>query len=74
MQTPNAANIARFNGFADCYDAHRPSPPAAMVDVLTQLAHVERPGLMVDLGCGARGCDARLGGRAKKIIGIDPNR
>jgi hypothetical protein len=39
-------------GFADCYDAYRPRPPAALLDVLLQIAHTTRPDLIVDLGSG----------------------
>ncbi|HEX2970924.1 MAG TPA: class I SAM-dependent methyltransferase [Tepidisphaeraceae bacterium] len=67
------ANVARFSGFADCYDAYRPSPPPILLDVLTQLAQVPRPRLIVDLGSGT-GISTRLWiGRAEQIIGIEPN-
>jgi ubiquinone/menaquinone biosynthesis C-methylase UbiE len=73
MSSSHAANIDRFSGFADTYDAHRPSPPAAMVEVLTQLAQVGRPRLVVDLGCGT-GLSTRIwAGKAEQVIGIDPN-
>jgi predicted O-methyltransferase YrrM len=39
-------------GFAEGYDVHRPSPPEALLDVLSLLAQVERPKLVVDLGTG----------------------
>jgi hypothetical protein len=32
------ANVERFSGFAGRYDAYRPTPPAIIVDILTQLA------------------------------------
>ena len=31
-------NVERFSGFADRYDAYRPTPPTIIVDILTQLA------------------------------------
>ncbi len=68
-----AANVARFNGFADVYDAHRPQPPLVILDILTQIAQIERPRLVVDLGCGT-GISTRLwADRADAIIGIEPN-
>ena len=67
------ANVVRFSGFADTYDQYRPSPPAVMVDVLTQLARVSRAGLVVDIGSGT-GLSTRIwSGRAERIVGIEPN-
>lgn len=73
MTSAVPANIRRFSGFADCYDAHRPTPPLVLVDVLTQLAEAPRPRLVVDLGSGT-GLSTRLwNGRADAIVGIEPN-
>ena len=69
----NHANIDRFSGFADTYDAHRPSPPGVLVDVLTQLAEVARPRLVVDLGSGTGKSTRVWIGRADRVIGIEPN-
>jgi ubiquinone/menaquinone biosynthesis C-methylase UbiE len=67
------ANAARFSGFADIYDRSRPAVPTVVADILTQLAQVVRPKLVVDLGCGT-GLSTRLwAGRAQKVIGIEPN-
>ena len=67
------ANLIRFSGFADVYDRYRPSPPPVLVDVLTQLAEVARPKLVVDIGCGT-GLSTRIwSGRADRIIGVEPN-
>lgn len=69
----NDANVARFSGFADTYDAYRPTPPPVFADVLTQLAGTERPALVVDLGCGT-GLSTRLwAARSEQVIGIEPN-
>jgi SAM-dependent methyltransferase len=35
-------NLDRFSGFAAVYDAYRPTPPAALIDLLTQLAGIDR--------------------------------
>lgn len=67
------ANVGRFSGFADVYDAHRPTPPSIIVDILTQLADIPRPALVVDLGCGT-GLSTRIwAGRADRVLGIEPN-
>ena len=67
------ANVNRFSGFAECYDGARPQPPAVIVDVLTHMAGVEEPALVVDIGSGT-GLSTRIwGGRAREIIGIEPN-
>jgi ubiquinone/menaquinone biosynthesis C-methylase UbiE len=73
MSQPNADNIARFSGFADCYDAFRPSPPSAMADLLIQLSKAARPRLVVDIGCGT-GLSTRIWAeKAQSVIGIEPN-
>jgi SAM-dependent methyltransferase len=67
------ANIERFSGFADWYDRYRPAPPAIVTEILTQLAQVPRPGLVVDIGCGT-GLSTRLwAGRAERVVGVEPN-
>lgn len=69
----NPANIERFSGFSDTYDRYRPQPPAVLIDILTQLAGVERPALVVDVGAGT-GLSTRLwAGRADQVIGVEPN-
>jgi SAM-dependent methyltransferase len=60
-------------GFADVYDAHRPAPPAALLDILELLAQVERPRLVVDLGAGT-GLSTRVwADRADEVIGVEAN-
>jgi SAM-dependent methyltransferase len=59
--------------FAQAYDRFRPRPPAALLDVLTRLADIERPRLVVDLGSGT-GLSARAWvGRADRVVGIEPD-
>lgn len=73
MATPHQANVDRFSGFASRYDCSRPSPPAAMVDMLGQLARAPHPHRVVDLGCGT-GLSTRVwAGRADEVVGVDPN-
>ena len=67
------ANRRRFTGFADVYDAFRPHPPAALADVLCAFASIERPQLVVDLGCGTGTSSRYWTGRAERVIGIEPS-
>lgn len=61
-------------GFAERYDAYRPRPPAALLDLLPALVALERPGLVVDLGCGT-GLSTRFWAqRAEQVVGIEPQR
>jgi SAM-dependent methyltransferase len=60
-------------GFAEVYDEHRPSPAAAVIDVLLFLAETERPGLVIDLGAGT-GLSTRVWAeRADEVVGVDAN-
>lgn len=60
-------------GFADLYDANRPAPPPALLDLLCRVADVERPRLVVDVGCGT-GLSTRVwASRADEVIGLEPN-
>lgn len=67
------ANVERFSGFADRYDAYRPQPPAVLVDILTQLAGGTRPRLVVDLGSGTGLSTVIWADRAEVVIGIEPS-
>jgi ubiquinone/menaquinone biosynthesis C-methylase UbiE len=67
------AAIERFSGFAETYDAWRPSPPIEIVEKLIQLAKVDRPRLVVDIGCGT-GISTRIwADRAERVIGVEPS-
>jgi SAM-dependent methyltransferase len=60
-------------GFADDYDAHRPSPPGALLDALARYAGGGRLELIVDLGSGT-GLSARAwAARAVEVVGVEPN-
>jgi ubiquinone/menaquinone biosynthesis C-methylase UbiE len=59
------------SGFAEGFDANRPSPPEALVDLLCLEAQVARPSLVVDLGSGT-GLSTRLwAGRADQVVGVE---
>jgi hypothetical protein len=45
-------NVQRFTGFADLYDQYRPELPLVIGELLSQLAGLERPLRVVDLGSG----------------------
>jgi ubiquinone/menaquinone biosynthesis C-methylase UbiE len=60
-------------GFARDYDRFRPRPPQALLDLLPPLAGVDRPALVVDLGCGT-GLSTRFWSeRADEVVGVEPN-
>src|SRR2546427_11505032 len=70
LKLPDPAEV--FAGVEERYDAYRPRPPAVLREILTQLAQVRRPRLVVDLGCGT-GLSARVwAGRADVVVGIEP--
>ena len=60
-------------GFAGGYDRFRPRPPRALLEVLCRYARVERPGLVVDLGCGTGLSTRAWSGIAARAVGIEPN-
>jgi SAM-dependent methyltransferase len=68
-----SANVERFTGYAGCYDAYRPQPPPILAEILTRLAQVERPGLVVDLGSGTGLSTLFWAGCANAVVGIEPS-
>ncbi len=68
---PDSSEI--WTGKASNYDRVRPSPPPALLDLLTQLIGMQHPALVVDLGSGTGLSTAIWGGRAERVIGIEPN-
>lgn len=73
IQSHLSANVERFSGFASLYNDVRPQPPQIICDILTQLAQVERPRLVIDLGSGT-GLSTRIWAeRAEQIVGIEPS-
>jgi ubiquinone/menaquinone biosynthesis C-methylase UbiE len=64
---------AIWTGEANRYDRTRPTPPPALPDLLTQLIHMPRPALVVDLGSGTGLSTTIWGERAQQVIGIEPN-
>lgn len=60
-------------GFAAHYDAYRPAPPSALLDLLERAARAERPRLVVDLGSGTGLSTRAWGERAERVVGVEPN-
>ncbi|SRR5579883_2023615 len=58
-----------WTGKASSYDRARPTPPPALLDLLTQLIDTPRPTLVVDLGSGTGLSTAIWGERAEQVIG-----
>lgn len=62
-----------WTGEASTYDRTRPTPPSALLDLLTQLIHTPHPTLVVDLGSGTGLSTAIWGERVQQVIGVEPN-
>jgi ubiquinone/menaquinone biosynthesis C-methylase UbiE len=60
-------------GFAARYDQYRPPPPGSLLELLARYARVERPAVVVDLGCGTGLSTRAWSGRAGRAIGVEPN-
>ncbi|MFI5356712.1 MAG: class I SAM-dependent methyltransferase [Opitutales bacterium] len=67
-----AANLARFTGFADLYDRHRPQPPAVLATLIAQVTGIARPALVVDLGSGTGLSTRYWADRADRVMGLEP--
>jgi SAM-dependent methyltransferase len=68
--------LIKSSGFADPtfpagYDAHRPSTPTALLDVLCLTAQVERPSLVVDLGSGTGLSTRAWAERTDEVLGVE---
>ena len=60
-------------GFADHYDAYRPSPPEDLLAALARYAGGERQRRVVDLGSGTGLSTRAWALRADEVIGVEPN-
>jgi SAM-dependent methyltransferase len=72
----HSEQLIQKSGFANArfpagYDAHRPSPPAALLDLLCLEAQAERPRLVVDLGSGTGLSTRAWTDRADEVVGIE---
>ena len=68
-----ADSVERFSGFADLYDEVRPVPPVAFTEVLSQLARMSRPAVVVDIGSGTGVSALIWTGRADRVVAVEPN-
>jgi ubiquinone/menaquinone biosynthesis C-methylase UbiE len=66
-------SIEIWTGKASSYDRARPTPPPALLDLLTQVIGMPHPALVVDLGSGTGLSTTIWGERAERVIGIEPN-
>jgi SAM-dependent methyltransferase len=64
--------LARFSGFADVYDAHRPSAPPRLGALLARYAGAPRPEV-VDLGSGTGLSTRWAAGWARHVTAVEPN-
>jgi len=62
-----------FSHVAEHYDIYRPSAPAVLPGLLTQMAQVAIPSLVVDLGSGTGLSTFIWAERAKAVLGIELN-
>src|SRR5260370_33100938 len=62
-----------WTGKASSYNRVRPTPPPALLDLLTQLIGMPHPALVVDVGSGTGLSTGIWGERAERVIGIEPN-
>jgi SAM-dependent methyltransferase len=60
-------------GFGAAYHKARPSPPAALLNLVCRLARVERPALVVDVGSGTGLSTRSWADRADAVVGVEPN-
>ena len=60
-------------GFGSVYHGARPSPPAALLNLLCRLARVERPRLVVDVGSGTGLSTRAWAAVAEEVVGVEPN-
>jgi SAM-dependent methyltransferase len=70
--TPSGPTFARFSGFADLYDANRPSPPDGLGRLLCDYVTATAPHV-VDLGSGSGLSSRWAASWAASVTGIEPN-
>jgi ubiquinone/menaquinone biosynthesis C-methylase UbiE len=66
-------SVERFSGFAALYDEVRPVPPVTFTELVTQLARIPRPAVVVDVGSGTGVSAVIWAGRADRVVAVEPN-
>jgi SAM-dependent methyltransferase len=66
-------SVDRFSGFAALYDEVRPVPPVSFTELLSQLARIARPTVVVDVGSGTGVSALIWTGRADRVVAVEPN-
>ncbi len=74
MRPESQPTVTRFDNIAHYYDTARPTPPPVIVDLLTTMAGVTKPRLVVDLGSGTGLSTVIWADRAFQAIGVEPNK
>jgi SAM-dependent methyltransferase len=63
----------RFTGLAELYAQHRPSYPAAAIDLIVERCHLKPGAQVIDVGCGTGISSRQFAARSLQVIGIEPN-
>jgi SAM-dependent methyltransferase len=63
----------RFTGLADLYARHRPSYPAAAIDLILRRCGLQPGAILIDVGCGTGISSRQFAARGLQVIGIEPN-
>lgn len=66
-------SLQRFSGVVEIYDRYRPEPPHSLARILARYARIDRPRLVLDIGCGTGISTRYWSYRADTVIGIDPS-
>lgn len=68
-------NAQRFSGtnFVELYDRYRPEPPAIILEHAKRYAAIERPQLVIDLGCGTGLSTTAWLNHTARVVGVEPS-
>ena len=62
-----------YDSFAEIYNTYRPHSPSLLLHTLVRIAAMEKPQLVVDLGCGTGHSTFPWTDIAQRVVGIEPN-
>lgn len=63
----------RWSGVTANYNDNRPVPPESLINALLRFSKMDKPDLVVDLGCGTGNSTRIWQEKAHRVIGIDPS-